>query len=536
MNDHRPRENEGDTDKLTRAVEYVRMSTEHQRYSIANQSEINRIYAAARGMKIVRTYADEGISGLSFDKRDALKRLIAEVQAGTTDYSAILVYDVSRWGRFQDTDESGYYEYICRKAGIRVHYCAEPFENDGSPFSAIVKSIKRAMAGEYSRELSIKVFTAQSRVVRLGYCLGGQPGYGLRRKVINEKGISRGELAPGEWKVISTDRVILVPGPREETDTVRWIYSTFVRKKKTESQIANILNEKRVPNGHNRPWNRHTIKRILRSEKYIGNSVWNRTSCKLQNRLVANKPDQWVRADGAFEAIIDKSLFEAAQAIYRERAVHPIGGRPRLYSDDEMLTRLRHLLQHRGYLSKHLLDKSSGIQCASAYEARFGSLSEAYRLIGYTPERRKRRRIRPHRGPHLSDDEMLTRLRCLLRQRGDLSQSIIAESKMVPSRTAYVSRFGSLRRAYELIGYTPDPHRSFSPRPHGLTDHELLEALRKALRYHGQVSQSMIYRDKTMPSYYAYQMRFGGLARAYRRIGYTPKPAGNRTGDTSVYK
>ncbi|MEO6246527.1 MAG: hypothetical protein ABIQ12_13930 [Opitutaceae bacterium] len=27
-------------------------------------------------------------------------------------------YDVSRWGRFQDADESGYYEYICKRAGI----------------------------------------------------------------------------------------------------------------------------------------------------------------------------------------------------------------------------------------------------------------------------------------------------------------------------------------------------------------------------------------------------------------------------------
>jgi hypothetical protein len=74
---------------------------------------------------------------------------------------------------------------------------------------------------------------------------------------------------------------------------------------------------------------------------------------------------------------------------------------------------------------------------------------------------------------------MLERLRRLLRLRGDLSQSIIAESTIVPSPTAYVSRFGSLQRAYELIGFTPDPHRSFSPRPHGLTDNQLLEELRK---------------------------------------------------------
>jgi len=62
----------------------------------------------------------------------------------------ILVYDVSRWGRFQDADESAYYEYRCRRAGIQVVYCAEQFENDGSPVSTIVKGVKRAMAGEYT--------------------------------------------------------------------------------------------------------------------------------------------------------------------------------------------------------------------------------------------------------------------------------------------------------------------------------------------------------------------------------------------------
>ena len=61
------------------------------------------------------------------------------------DFSAILVYDVSRWGRFQDADESAYYEYICKRAGITVHYCAEQFENDGSPAPTIVKGVKRVM-------------------------------------------------------------------------------------------------------------------------------------------------------------------------------------------------------------------------------------------------------------------------------------------------------------------------------------------------------------------------------------------------------
>ena len=139
---------------LFRAAEYVRMSTEHQQYSTQNQADKIREYAAQRGIQIVHTYADEGKSGLNIGGRLALQQLIKDVETGVANFQLVLVYDVSRWGRFQDADESAYYEYICRRAGIQVTYVAEQFENDGSPVSTIVKGVKRAMAGEYSRELS----------------------------------------------------------------------------------------------------------------------------------------------------------------------------------------------------------------------------------------------------------------------------------------------------------------------------------------------------------------------------------------------
>jgi len=49
--------------------------------------------------------------------------------------------------------------------GVNVHYCAEQFQNDGSPISTLIKSVKRTMAGEYSRELSVKVFAGQCRLI-----------------------------------------------------------------------------------------------------------------------------------------------------------------------------------------------------------------------------------------------------------------------------------------------------------------------------------------------------------------------------------
>jgi DNA invertase Pin-like site-specific DNA recombinase len=109
------------TGGLLPVAAYVRMSTEHQQYSTENQLDRIKEYAAKRQMAIVRVFADEGKSGLSVKGRESLRGMIAEVEAGKADFKGILAYDVSRWGRFQDADESGYYEYICKRAGIGVH-------------------------------------------------------------------------------------------------------------------------------------------------------------------------------------------------------------------------------------------------------------------------------------------------------------------------------------------------------------------------------------------------------------------------------
>lgn len=137
-------------------------------------------YAESRNMQLVRTYSDGARSGLNIEGRNGLRDLIHDVESGRADYTEVLVYDVSRWGRFQDVDESAYYEYICKRRDVHVHYCAEQFENDGSLSSTLLKTIKRTMAGEYSRELSVKVFAGQCRLIERGFRQGGPAGYAVR--------------------------------------------------------------------------------------------------------------------------------------------------------------------------------------------------------------------------------------------------------------------------------------------------------------------------------------------------------------------
>ncbi|MBZ9797761.1 recombinase family protein [Mesorhizobium sp. ES1-4] len=361
-----------------RAAQYVRMSTEHQKYSTDNQASAIQRYADARGFEIVRTYADEGKSGLRLVGRDALQSLLGDIESGRADYAAILVYDVSRWGRFQDPDEAAAIELRCKHAGIRVHYCAEQFENDGSIGSSIVKTVKRAMAGEYSRELSVKVFAGQANLIRLGFRQGGSAGYGLRRVLVDQNHTRKAQLDRGEQKSIATDRVILIPGPEQEVDIVREVYRKFIAENRSELEIAQALNARGVISDLGRPWTRGTVHQLLINEKYIGNNVWGRTSFKLKQSHVQNPDDAWIRADGVFEPIVDKESFIRAQSI--------IAARSERLSDEAMLGLLGTILARNGYLSGMIIDEAEDCPSSSSYLSRFGSLLRAYALVGFVPD------------------------------------------------------------------------------------------------------------------------------------------------------
>lgn len=361
-----------------KAAQYVRMSTDYQQYSTANQKAAIAAYAASHGIEIVVTYEDSGKSGLTINGRPALRQLIADVAAGQDVFDMILVYDVSRWGRFQDADESAHLEYLCRLGGVRLEYCAEPFSNDGTPFASICKVVKRALAAEYSRELSEKVFKGKRRLIELGFRQGGSPGIGLRRCLVDSSGRRKAVLRRGEYKSIATDRVILIPGPPEEIAIVHRIYRDYIECGLGSIAIAEALNREGVQSESGRPWSGAVVKRILTSEKYIGDSVWARSSFKLQIARQQNSRDSWARFDGAFEPVVSRSLFEQAQKVRASRAAR--------MTDEQIVARLRSIYRKHGRITARLVKKNRFI-CVAAIRRRFGSLITAYELAGYRPER-----------------------------------------------------------------------------------------------------------------------------------------------------
>lgn len=360
--------------KPTRAAQYVRMSTDQQQYSIANQREVIAIWAEARGMQIVATYEDPGRSGLTLIGRPALRQLIADAMATPRAFDAILVYDVSRWGRFQDADESAHLEYLCRSAGVTVHYCAEPFFNDGSTMANLCKVMKRALAAEYSRELSEKVRQGKARLASHGFHQGSYPGFGLSRRVVDQNGADKGPLPEGQRKSFTTDRVILTVGPPEELEIIRRMYRWYLRPGATMTDVRKKLNARGLLN-RGKPWTKKTVYHVLTSPRYVGQHVWGMTTCTLGERRTRPR-DQWISRPAAYEPVVTRAIFERAQKKRQSFA--------RQWTDEQLLAELLKFKTEDEPVSRRRL-AGRGLH-PKVFENHFGSIARACELCGISYE------------------------------------------------------------------------------------------------------------------------------------------------------
>lgn len=367
------------TDPAIPAAQYLRMSTDYQQYSLENQADAVARYAALNGFRVVKTYFDAAQSGLRLQNRSGLKQLLKDVVEGQLEFRVVLVYDVSRWGRFQDMDEGAHYEYLCKSSGVPVHYCAELFANDDSMADRLLKSLKRSMAGEYSRDLGERVRRGLFNVASLGYCTGGSPSYGFRRQLIDQAGMPKQLLNKGERKSIATDRVILVPGARDEIVIVRRIFHTFVHQGRNMPFIARTLNREGVPFVDGKKWSKAHVNRLLRNPRYCGTQVWGRTTGRLFAPVRRVDPPKWATRPEAFSPIITKDLFDRAQERIANFACN--------LSDEQLIESLRNVLRASGNLSAEIIDASPLCPTARTYYERFGGLAHAYAKVGiHRPE------------------------------------------------------------------------------------------------------------------------------------------------------
>lgn len=299
-----------------RAIAYYRHSAEDkQENSVPIQREHARKFAEQHGIEIIHEEADEGKTGLLANRPGFIALFDNWIENDAAPpFEYILVYDVSRWGRFQNQNEPAHYEFRCTMRNKRVIYIEDGFpKEDQQLIGSLQTAVKRYMAAEYSRQLSGKVFHGCVKVSEQGYSAGGTPCYGMARELLDEHKQPIRFLKKGEHKEISNQRVRFVPLNDETTQAVRDIFMMFVQEDVDLSSIASELNDRGIPSATGALWDRDKIVRILMNETYTGARIYNKTWNRLRQGKRDNPRQDWVICRDAFTPIVSREIYDKAQ-------------------------------------------------------------------------------------------------------------------------------------------------------------------------------------------------------------------------------
>lgn len=321
---------------VLRAALYLRRSTneELQHDSLVIQEQILRAFAQRLGIIVVRIFAESG-SGRTDDRKE-FRRLIDEVTSGSAAFDVILVRDVSRWGRFDNIDESAYYEFLCLRHGVGVLYAEEGF--DASPYGAIQKMMKRFMAAEFSREKARIITRGKHHTATHGFRPGAPAPYGMKRILVDRAGTPLQDLPRGVHKIVSNLKVKLAPSDDATAAIVVRMFRMFVEDRSSSAaSIARMLNKENVTSSRGHRWSAGMVRYLLSNEAYAGTAV---------HRTWGGET---IRIEHAHAALLTPELFAAAQARRAELAHHSS-------SREALIAEAREAVAKYGHLPANVAD------------------------------------------------------------------------------------------------------------------------------------------------------------------------------------
>ena len=299
---------------------YVRFSHDENTLgdsnSVAHQKMILTDYATAHGFTNCRIYADDGYTGVNFDRPD-FQRMMTDIENGFV--GTVIVKDLSRLGRnylmVGQYTEMVFPSYGVRFIAINDNVDSAEGTNDLIPFSNLMNEW-------YSRDISKKIRASVYQKGHSGKRLITKQVYGYLRDPDNKDNWIIDEYAAG---------------------VVRRIFDLYISGHGVE-KIARILRDDKIV----RPkmyfdyhyqdlgvqefayeWGGSTITTIIKRREYCGDTV-NFKTRKLSyksKKVIYNPPEEYVVFENTHPAIIDRETFEKAQEIHRKRfRKHPLYG------------------------------------------------------------------------------------------------------------------------------------------------------------------------------------------------------------------
>ena len=293
---------------------YCRLSNDDERdgesVSIENQKLLLQNHVRQMGWNEIDVYIDDGYSGTNFD-RPCVRRLIEDAKAKRINL--ILVKDLSRFGR--NYIEFGQYtDYLFPSIGCRfiaLNNGIDTMKGDGSNDVMCFLNLFNEF---YSRDTSKKVKAVKRACAQDGKFMGTYPAYGYKRDpqdkhhlIIDE------ETAPIVRRIFAMRasgagfHAIAVALNKEGIPSPGTLY--YQRKGKSD------------PRNVNGKWADQTVKKLIRSEVYIGNMVQGKTgTMSYKNRRLVEKPEEeWIRVEGTHEPIISREVWDTVVSIDKKK-------------------------------------------------------------------------------------------------------------------------------------------------------------------------------------------------------------------------
>jgi len=303
---------------MKRAIAYLRKSTDLQETSLEQQKEKILQFAKEHSVRVIEFFAEEAC-GENVKNRPQFQKMI-ECCKSNEDFQYVFVYDISRWGRFENPKEAVYWDVEVEKAGRKVVFVSEGFKEDniGTSISNFVKS---AEASEYLKNIRRQTTRGMIYNANKGFWMGGRPPYGYSRAIV-ENGQIVEVLPEGKQKNIKDQKIKLVIN-KEQAKAIKTIFIMFAKQGLSVHSIVTYLNsQSRFVPARGRMWSKSSIWRILHNEVYIGTLVYNRENGhKRHGKHKYNPKEQWVVVENAHEAIIPMELWGMVKARTRQAFV-----------------------------------------------------------------------------------------------------------------------------------------------------------------------------------------------------------------------
>lgn len=292
------------------AVGYIRVSTEAQagerQTSLADQRAAIAALASRLGVTIGHVFEDAGLSGATMEYRPGMRALIASCEAASRRRGApgyVFVLNDSRWGRFEQSEESAYWRVHLEKRGWRVRF-AEHDDVQDETVRPVLRAIVQSQATLYRKTLSANVQRGTRGQAEQGYWQAKAP-FGYLRQVVYPT--DRARILANNVPKAGDEKLVLAPHP-DEAPIVQAIFTRYVAGGES---LASLLDWAQT-SYPSRLWTRAAMLRLLTNPAYVGDVVWGRVHVEPGRRTSRAEQDCYGKRD-AHLAIISREVFAEAQ-------------------------------------------------------------------------------------------------------------------------------------------------------------------------------------------------------------------------------